>query len=193
MNALFEQRPALVLIDVQQGFEDVLYWGGQRNNPGAEENINELLQLWRKLSLPVYHVKHCSVNPQSPLYPGKPGNDFMPFALPGSDEPVIAKNVNSAFIGTSLQHQLIDSGIKDLVLAGFTTDHCVSTTTRMAGNLGFNAFVVEDAAATFKKKGTHGEYFTAELIHRTALASLDTEFATVVNTAFIKEQLSMIR
>jgi hypothetical protein len=52
----------------------------------------------------------------------------------------------------------------------------------MAGNLGFDTWLVADATATFNKKGLNGEYFPAELIHRTALASLQNEFATVVDT-----------
>lgn len=59
----------------------------------------------------------------------------------------------------------------------------------MAGNFGFDTFVVSDATATFNKKGLEGQNYSAELIHETALASLNNEFATVVTTAFIKKSL----
>ena len=90
--------------------------------------------------------------------------------------------MNSAFIGTNLQLQLDNGEIKYLVIAGLTTDHCISTSVRMAGNFGYNTFVVSDATATFCKTGADGQKYTAELIHETALASLHMEFATVVTT-----------
>lgn len=179
-------RPALILIDIQKGFDNIEYWGGQRNNPDAEENASELLALWRKHQLPVYHVKHCSTNPNSPLHETNKGNDFKDLVKPIEPEPIIKKNVNSAFIGTDLKEQLDSLKITKLVIVGLTTDHCISTTTRMAGNLGFDTFLVSDATATFNKKGPEGQNFPAELIHATALASLNEEFATVITTDFLK-------
>lgn len=181
--------PALILIDIQKGFENIEYWGGQRNNPGAEENASELLRLWRENNLPIFHIKHCSSDPTSLLNELNEGNKFKDLVKPIGNETVIKKNVNSAFIGTDLQQQLIDSKITKLVIVGLTTDHCVSTTTRMAGNLGFDTYVVSDATATFNKKGLQGQNYSAELIHETALASLNGEFATVVTTLFFKENL----
>lgn len=182
-------RPALILVDIQKGFDNIEYWGGQRNNPDAEEKASELLKLWRKHELPVFHIKHCSSNPKSLLNETNAGNDFKDLVKPIDREPIIKKNVNSAFIGTDLKEQLDYLKITTLVIVGLTTDHCISTTTRMAGNLGFDTFLVSDATATFNKKGLEGQNYPAELIHETALASLNDEFATIITTEFLKQSI----
>jgi nicotinamidase-related amidase len=193
MNTLTDMtkadRPALILVDIQKGFDDIAYWGGERNNPDAELRVSELLRLWRNAGLPVFHVQHCSTTPTSPLHEGHSGNQFKDLATPIDGEPVIKKNVNSAFIGTDLQEQLDNAMITKLVIVGLTTDHCISTTTRMASNIGYETYLVADATATFNKKGIDGQNYPAELIHQTALASLNNEFATVVTTELIKQNI----
>lgn len=183
-------KPALILIDIQKAFDNVDYWGGQRNNINAENNASELLAIWRANNLPIFHIKHCSANPDSLLHETNKGNEFKDIVLPINGEQIIKKNVNSAFIGTNLKEQLDNANISKLVIVGLTTDHCVSTTTRMAGNYGYDTFVVSDATATFNKKGLEGQNFSAELIHETALASLNGEFATVVTTDYIRQILA---
>lgn len=167
----------MLLIDVQQGLDEP-GWGA-RNNPHAETRIAALLAAWRQARWPVIHVQHMSRNPDSPLRPEAPGNAIKPEARPEQGEIVFRKDVNSAFIGTSLEDYLREHGIRELVIAGLTTDHCVSTTARMAGNLGFDVTVVEDATATFERSGPDGAHYSAEQMHHTALASLDGEFAQV--------------
>jgi nicotinamidase-related amidase len=189
MSISRSDKPALLLIDIQKGFDNIDYWGGQRNNPNAESNAAELLKLWRENDLPVFHIQHCSSIPTSLLNETNEGNAFKDLVKPNDGEPVIKKNVNSAFIGTTLKEQLDHANISKLVIVGLTTDHCVSTTTRMAGNLGYETFLVSDATATFNKKGIDGQNYPAELIHETALASLNEEFATIVTTDFIKENI----
>jgi nicotinamidase-related amidase len=182
-------KPALLLIDLQKGFDNLDYWGGQRNNPNAEDKASDLLKIWRHNNLPVFHIQHCSSNPKSPLHASSPGNEFKETTKPMEGEIVIKKNVNSAFIGTNLKDLLDKSDISKLVIVGLTTDHCISTTTRMAGNLGYETYLVSDATATFNKKGIDGQNFSSELIHETALASLNNEFATVVTTDLLKKAL----
>ena len=183
-------NPALLLIDLQKGFENEAHWGGNRNNKDAEVKCELLLQKWRTLKLPVFHIMHGSQDPNSPLHPSKPGFELIDLIKPDGGEPVIVKNVNSAFIGTGLEKQLKDQQISTLVIAGLTTNHCISTTTRMAGNLDFQTFLISDATATFDRKGLGGEIFAAELIHQTTLASLHEEFATVLDTDTLLSKLA---
>jgi len=173
-------KPALILVDIQTAFDDP-FWGN-RNNPGAEKNAARLLHAWRAVRAPVFHVRHSSTNPNSTLHASKPGFRLKPEVEPTGDEPVITKSVNSAFIGTDLESRLRDAGIQEVVIAGLTTPHCVSTSTRMAGNLGFDAYVVSDAVAAFDLAGPDGAITDAETIHRISLITLHAEFATIVDT-----------
>ena len=168
---------ALLVIDVQQGMDDPR--GGQRNNPDAEQRIADLLAAWRAADRPIIHVQHLSLEPDSPLREDAPGHAFKVEAQPMGDEPVFRKHVNSAFIGTDLEAHLRANGIEALVVVGMTTDQCVSTTARMAGNLGFTVTVVEDATATFERRGPDGTHYSADLMHHVELASLHGEFATI--------------
>lgn len=172
--------PTLIIIDVQRAFDDPVW--GPRNNPDAEDRVAEALAVWRKLGAPVVHVRHASAGPDDLFVPGSPAFEFKPEATPTADEPVITKHVNSAFIGTDLEARLRNHGVEAVVLAGLTTDHCCSTTARMAGNLGFETWVLGDAMATFDRRAPDGETIPAEVMHRTVLASLDGEFAEVLET-----------
>jgi len=173
----------LLVVDLQQGF-DAPAWG-RRNNPHLEQRASELLRVWRRTGRPVVHVRHMSTDPSSPLRPGQPGNAFKPETAPLAGEAVIEKRVNSAFIGTSLETDLRGADCRGLVIVGLTTNHCVSTTARMAGNLGFATWVVSDATAAFDRVGPDGVEHRAEQIHAIALSDLHGEFATIVDTAAV--------
>lgn len=170
----------LLVIDVQKAFDNPRW--GERNNPEAEKNIAKLIAAWRDKGLPLIHVHHRNPREGSLFNPGAPGVEVKPEGAPKSGEPVLFKDVNSAFIGTDLQARLQATKANTLILVGMTTDHCVATTTRMAGNYGFDAYVVSDATATFERTEPDGRHFTAQQMHDTALASLRGEFATIIST-----------
>ncbi|MEM6964388.1 MAG: cysteine hydrolase family protein [Bacteroidota bacterium] len=184
-----QNLPALLLIDMQKGIAEPGYYGNERNNPNAETNARKLLDFWRAHQLPIFHIKHCSTTPSSPLVKGKVGNEFMDIVKPLESEPVFEKNVNSAFIGTDLEAVLQQQAIKKVVIVGLTTEHCISTSTRMAANLGFETYLIADAIATFDKVGRDGKTYAAQLVHEIELACLHEEFATVIDADELLEKL----
>ncbi len=165
-------KTALIIIDVQDGLDDPRL--GKRNNPDAESNIARLLAAWRTRGHPIYHVQHMSTKPNSPLRPNQPGNAIKRIVAPQGDEPVIQKTTNNAFIATDLVDRLREVDIQSVVIVGLTTNHCVSTTARMASDLGFTTFVVDDATVAHDSSGYDGIYYAAEIMHAISLAKLLT-------------------
>lgn len=174
------QNAALIIIDVQKGFDDPMW--GSRNNPDAEQKIMSLLTAWRKTGRPVFHIQHSSNVESSPLNPRNAGHEIKELVRPLGSEQVFQKCVNSAFIGTQLENTLRRRGIQTVVIVGLTTPHCVSTSARMAANLGFEVYMAGDAIAAFEITGPDGTRYSAEEIHRVSLATLHEEFATVVDS-----------
>jgi nicotinamidase-related amidase len=171
---------ALVLIDVQRGFDDPSW--GTRNNAACEANIAALLSHWRSRKAPVVFVRHDSSQPGSPLAPGTWGNAFKD-VITGEPDLLVTKRVNSAFYGEpDLHGWLKRSGIDRLVIAGITTNHCCETTARMAGNLGYETFFALDATHTFDRRGPGGRMLSADELAEATATNLDGEFATVVST-----------
>ncbi len=186
---LAEQNTALLLVDIQKGFDDESHWGGNRNNKDAEQKCSKILKKWRALGLPVFHIIHSSQDPNSKLHKSHPGFEIQDNVKPLTNEPVIIKEVNSAFIGTNLEQILKRQNLNSLVIVGLTTNHCISTTTRMAGNLGFDTILISDATATFDRIGVNGEHFSSEIIHQTTLANLKNEFAEIMTTDALLEKV----
>ncbi len=184
---MLPMNTALLVIDVQQGFLDPAW--GARNNPDAEANIARLIAVWRRDGRPIRHVHHSSRSAAGHFFRGTPGHRPKPEALPVSGEPIYLKEVNSGFIGTTLERDLRTQGIESLVLVGLTTNHCVSTTARMAGNLGFVAYVVQDATAAFDRLGLDGKMRSAADVHAAALSDLAREFAAIVHTDEVARQV----
>lgn len=179
----FNQDTALLLIDVQRGVDVLEHWGGptaRRNNPDAETTMISLLDGFRTRGLPVAFTRHDSREAASPLKFDLPTGQQKPGFEPGDGEIVVNKDVNSGFVGTSLELQLRRARIQRLVVAGFFTNMCVETTTRMAGNLGFDTYLVHDACATTNRIGLDGTDHAPELVHDMTVANLHGEFCTAI-------------
>jgi nicotinamidase-related amidase len=171
---------ALIVVDVQKAFEDKKW--GKRNNPEAEENISKLLGFWRENGWKVIFIQHLNENPQSVFHPGGEGFKIKEIVRPLDHEQVLTKTVNSAFIGTDLEDILRTNELNTVVITGLTTQHCVSTTARMSGNLGFRTYLVSDAIAAFELYDHNGKHYSAEEVHDVSLATLHEEFATILTT-----------
>ena len=180
----FDKSTALLLVDVQEGVNDVKYYGGpsgKRNNDSAEENMRCLLNEWRRLGKQVAFTRHNSRELNSPLKLSlETGKQIEGLDIHESDI-VVDKDVNSGFIGTSLEVELRRSGIDRLVVMGFYTNYCIETTVRMAGNLGFDTYLVHDACAAINTFGHDGTYYDADLVHNMSIASLHGEFCTAIS------------
>ncbi len=185
--------PALLLIDMQTGFHDPVW--GARNNLESEAAGSRLLAAWRAQRWPVFHAQHLSVEENSVLRADRHGCGFIPAFLPLPKEPVFQKQVNSAFIGTGLEAALRGGNVKKIVIFGYTTPHCVSTTVRMAANLGFQVTLAADATASFAANArtdfpdSRLDNPDPDMIHHFALAHLQGEFADITTSDIILKRM----
>lgn len=147
------KEKALIIVDVQKAFDDKKW--GERNNLNAEENISKILQLWREKGWLVIHIQHTSDNPDSVFHPKNEGFAIKEIVEPIDKEVIINKKVNSSFIGTNLEEVLNENEVTTVVITGLTTPHCISTTTRMSGNLGFDTYLISDADSSINPGTSH--------------------------------------
>jgi len=181
----FDTSTALLLIDVQKGVNDTEYYGGSkgmRNNFDAEPKILSILEKWRASDRQIAFTKHDSREKNSPLKLCLESGQQLEGMEPKEQDIVVEKDVNSGFVGTSLELDLRRAGIQRLVVVGFFTNVCVETTVRMAGNMGFDTYLVHDACAAMNGIGHDGAYFDPDLVHNMAIANLHGEFCTAITT-----------
>lgn len=173
---------ALIVIDVQRGFDDEKYWG-QRNNPACEGNIVRLIEAWRDKGWPVVFVKHNSASQGSPLAPETPGNGFKSI-ITGEPDLLVEKQVHSAFYGEpDLRAWLNSHSIRGVAITGIQTNMCCETTARMASDLGYRLQFVADATHTFNLTDDMGVVSTAQDIARYTTLTIAADFGRVVTTS----------
>ena len=82
-----------------------------------------------------------------------------------------------------MERTLRDAGLDTLVVTGVSTNNSVEATVRMAGNLGFQTYLVADACFTFARRDFSGRLRSADEVHAMSLANLDGEYCKVIFTA----------
>ena len=188
-NILCTTLPALLVIDVQQAIDH--YSDKERNNPNAEQVMQRLLNQWRRLKLPVIHVRHSSKFKDSPYYHQSPFYGFKANVVPNADEKIVTKLENSAFTDGSLKNHLKDIGCHEIVVCGVVTNNSVDATVRSAAALGFHVVVVSDATAAYGMTLLNGEQLTAEQVHWTFLSNLHGEYAQVCSSDQLNPQVAV--
>ena len=168
---------ALVMIDAQREYLD-----GQLPLTGVEEALTEgarLLFAARASGAPIIHVQHKG-RPGGLFDPETPAFEIAPQVAPFEDELRIEKAMPNAFAGTDLDALLKKSGRSSLIVGGFMTHLCISSTVRAAVDLGYGCTVVGGACATRDLPDATGGAVPAEQLHRSELAALGDRFAVVV-------------
>ncbi len=167
---------AVVLIDMQNEYlQGPLAVG---NAGAAIAQAQNLLEKARNADCPIIHIAHR----------GRAGGLFDRAAKrgrivdelhPNENESTIEKELPNAFAGTGLQDRLTGCGRKEIILCGFMTHMCVSSTARAALDLGFRVTIDADGCATRDLPDGCGGVFTADTIHNVTLAALSDRFAVI--------------
>lgn len=180
-------KVGLILVDIQNDY----FRGGKYELVNPEQAViqaNKILEFFRKQNLPIYHVRHISLNPDAKFFiPDTTGADFYKDCNPLDGEEIIIKHRPDSFFGTSLKDKLEEKGIDTLVVCGMMTHMCIDTTVRSAGNYGYSVELIEDAVAT--RDLVWGEItVSAEQVQSAYMAALNGTFAKVQKAdAWIKE------
>ncbi len=180
----------LIVIDAQVAYTSA----GQlplEHVDSATSRIAELLDRARSLSTPIVHVQHLGAA-GSPFDPAE-GGRFMTAAEPRPGEFVVTKSLPNAFAGTKLSDLLDSIGPRSLLLCGFMTHMCVSSTARAALDAGIHTAIASDATATRSLPSATGSGIVAAAnVHQAALAALADRFSVVATTEQILD-VSMSR
>lgn len=171
-------QAALVIIDAQREYtEGRLVLAGIAAAVAAAARLTARA---RRAGVPVFHIVHHG-QPGGALFdPEGPLSGIVPELTPREGEAVIVKRLPNAFAGTDLDARLRATGRTELIVAGFQTHMCVSSTVRAALDLGWRTTVVAAATATRDLPDPLGGTAPAAAVHRATLAALADRFAIVV-------------
>ena len=178
---------ALVVVDLQQTYEDEAVWGS-RNNPGCEMNIGSLLDAWRKQEWPIVYVQTDSDRESNPFHVGTWGH-ALSTVLSQDPDLLVAKTSMSAFYGEpDLHGWLREHGISSVVVCGVPINGSVALTAQMAKELGYEVLVVADATHTFDLESVDGTTIRAREVARVHMLSLQAAGCTVLYTSELVEE-----
>lgn len=174
---------ALIVVDAQNEFSD----RGQRPVPNHDLILGRILRRVaraRENGDCIAWVQHHNRPNESPAFvPGSWGAELSPGLGPNKDsnnERLFQKDVYGAFTGTDLESWLRSKQVEKVVLVGFFSHMCVSTSTREALVRGFSVAV--DALGTGARELVHpmlGRQ-SADEVRRSALLQLSDMGAEIL-------------
>ena len=189
----FGKRPALLIIDFINGFNDADQFGGG-NIQAAIDSTAELLAMARHLDLPVAYTTHVYAedgsddglfNRKAPglkkLVPGSKETEIVPELEPRPGERVIAKHYPSGFFATDLAGWLAMRGVDTAIVTGCTTSGCVRATVVDAMGHGFRPIVPRECSGD-----------RAEGPHEANLFDMDQKYADVMSLEEVKAELEKL-
>ncbi|WP_282608740.1 cysteine hydrolase family protein [Pelagibius sp. Alg239-R121] len=167
----------LVMIDLQNEYAD----GPLKlhNVETAVSHAATLLERARAAGTPIIHIAHVGGQGGAFDRTAQRGQ-IMDAVAPEAGELVIEKRKPNALADTNLQEELEKIGRKDLILAGFMTHMCVSSTARAAFDLGYSNTIVEETTTTRALPKPGGGAVEASVLHESALAALADRFACIL-------------
>jgi nicotinamidase-related amidase len=167
---------ALLVVDAQNEFSSK----GHRpvpNHTAALARIEVLVAEARERRLPVAWIQHHNRPDEGPAFqPGSWGVELSSGLGPRSGfgpEQLFQKNVYGAFTGTGLEEWLRARRVDSVLIVGFFTHMCVSTSAREALVRGFAVSVDPEATgARDISRGSQGQ-LSADEVRRSALLQLE--------------------
>ncbi|MCJ1998001.1 cysteine hydrolase family protein [Pseudolactococcus paracarnosus] len=177
-------KQGLLVIDVQNDY----FTGGKMTLAGADEaliKINALEAQFLAAKLPIIYIQHIKYETNADFFEvGTVGADLHPQLKHDASSIIVEKQFPNSFQGTTLQHQLEQNGVEQLVICGMMTHMCIRATTPVAESLGYAPIVISDATAT-RDLTVDGELMSAKQVQETMLAELSAVASMVTANEFL--------
>lgn len=181
-------KQALIIVDMQNDY----FPGGKMELVGIEDaakNAQRALGLFRAKKLPIFHIQHLSNRAGATFFLSETdGVEIHESVTPKSGEYIIQKHSPNSFRDTSLNDQLQNLNVGEVIICGAMTHMCIDTTVRAAFDLGFRCVVVSDACAT-RNLQFGGVAIEAPQVQAAFMAALSSPFAQVIEAAKLESQL----
>jgi nicotinamidase-related amidase len=182
--------PALIVIDAQNEFSQ----NGKRPVPSHAaiiEVIRKLVEQARSAGHPIAWVRHFNKPAESPAFvPGTWGAEFVAGFGPAPDsgrEIEFHKNVYGAFTGTDIGSWLDSVNADEILITGFYTHGCVSTTAREAIMAGLTVFIDPSATGACDMEHEILGVLSADEVKRTALLQLANMGVTIIRREVVAD------
>lgn len=138
-------QTALLVVDVQNimfSVENFPLFNGDQ----VIDNITKIINQARSVSIPVIYIQHTL---QSGIFAeGSDSWQIHSKITPSSSDAVIKKSKCDSFYNTTLQEELNNRNIKNLIIVGMQSEFCIDTICRRAFSFGYNTILVKDGHST---------------------------------------------